>query len=503
MSKGDNVLTEDKAVELGRCYRSHTHFVHNHCHIYDSLSAGWVPFRLWPAQKALLEGIHEEQLVIILKARQLGISWLTLSYALWTLIFRPIASISFFSRRETEAIYMLSDERLRGMYNHLPAWMKTGMEARVNSGKEWILRNGSAIRAFPTSAGDSYVSTLAIIDEADLAPDLNTLMGAVKPTIDNGGKLILLSRADKSEPESEFKRIYRAAKQGENDWKPFFLPWSVHPGRDEDWYERQKRDSLSRTGFLDDLHEQYPATDVEALSEPTTDRRISPIWLLNCYEERRPLNLRKAPSAPSLDVFIQPEPGQRFVMGADPAEGNPTSDDSALTVLDVETGRQAAAFAGKYEPKVFAAYILEIGTYFNNASCLVERNNHGHSVIQWLEEHGRRIRLLLGHDAEMHKKDSKSRKRQKRLKAGWLSSTLGKTILYTTCADFIRENSEEGHKVIFDFATYTQLASIEANSLSAPTGKHDDKADSFALAVAGRDQVMRKGAMSVVIVDKV
>src|SRR5690606_35295524 len=133
--------------------------------------------------------IHENQLTIILKARQLGISWLTLGYGLWTLLFRPIASVSVFSRRETEAIYMISNERLRGMYQRLPEWMKSGHYPKIDSGKEWILSNGSAIRAFPASAGDSYVSTLAIIDEADLAPDLNYLMGAVKPTIDNGGKL--------------------------------------------------------------------------------------------------------------------------------------------------------------------------------------------------------------------------------------------------------------------------------------------------------------------------
>lgn len=499
----ENELTEERAEELGRCFNSYIYFIHNYCRIYDSVLADWIPFRLWDGQKEALNVIHENQLTIILKARQLGISWLTLGYGLWTLLFRPIASVSVFSRRETEAIYMISNERLRGMYQRLPEWMKSGHYPKIDSGKEWILSNGSAIRAFPTSAGDSYVSTLAIIDEADLAPDLNYLMGAVKPTIDNGGKLVLLSRSNKAEPNSEFKRIYRAAKAGENDWRPVFLPWSAHPSRTPEWYQRQKKEILSRTGSLDDLYEQYPETDAEALSSRTQDKRISPMWLVNCYEERKPIRAKGSPSIPGLEIYAAPVRGKRYVLGADPAEGNPNSDDSSLTVIGIDDGAEVASLAGKYEPSVFAFQIAQVSAYYNHAPAMVERNNHGHSVIQWLEEHGRRTRLLLGHDAETHKNDRKSRKKRKSLKAGWLSSKLGKTILYTSCAEFFREKSEEGKKVLFNFQTYTQLASIEAATLSAPKGDHDDRADSFALAVVGREQVRAKGYVGAVIIDSV
>ena len=44
-------------------------------------------------------------------------------------------------------------------------------------------------------------------------PDLNRLLRRVKPSIDAGGRIMLVSRSDKANPESEFKRIYRAAKE--------------------------------------------------------------------------------------------------------------------------------------------------------------------------------------------------------------------------------------------------------------------------------------------------
>ena len=68
-----------------------------------------------------------------------------------------------------------------------------------------------------------------MVDEADSpergADNLDGLLAAVKPTIDAGGRLILLSTADKSKPQSAFKRIYGAGKRGENGYRAMFLPW--------------------------------------------------------------------------------------------------------------------------------------------------------------------------------------------------------------------------------------------------------------------------------------
>src|SRR5690606_17239541 len=99
-----------------------------------------------------------------------------------------------------------------------------------------------------------------------------------------------------------------------------------------------------------------------------------------------------------------------------------------------------------------------------------ERNNHGHAVIQWVQEHARRVKVLNGHDD----------------KPGWMSSKLGKALLYTEAADHFRSNAKDGTKILHSFATYQQLASIEGATLRAPEGQHDDRADSYALAQAAR-----------------
>ena len=454
--------------ELRKCLDSVKHFVTNYVKILDPIIGEWIPFTLWAEQETSLDLIRNNSLVIILKARQLGLTWLVLAFYLWRMMFRPISTILLFSRRDTEAVHLL-DDRLKGIYKELPDFLKAGQSVVEDSAHEWMLSNGSVARAFPTSAGDSYAATTALVDEADLVVDLNRLMRAVKPTIDAGGQMILLSRSDKQKPASTFKAIYRGAKAGDNDWSHLFLPWYSRPGRDDEWYEAQKRDIYSRTQSLDDLHEQYPSTDTEALAPGSKDKRIPGEWLETCYEEWKPISdevvkKAKAPAIPGLEIFTLPVRGRTYVAGIDPAEGSPTSNASALTILDRYTQEEIAKLAGRIEIATFAAHADEIGKFYNGAGLMVERNNHGHAILLWLHDNSR-LKLLEGHDG----------------KIGWMSSTRGKTLLYSITAEAARDAATTIHS----FDTYLQLCSIEGSSLRAPEGERDDLADSYALALCG------------------
>lgn len=460
-------MTPEEQREWLACRRSALYFVHRYCYIEDATAGEWIPFELWREQAQTLRAISDNRLMVILKARQLGLTWLVLGYALWRILFHPAATVLLFSRRDDEAVHLL-DHRLKGMYKRLPPWMHV-REILTDNAHQWQLSNGSTAHAFPTTAGDSYTATLAIVDEADLVPDLGRLMRAVKPTIDGGGRMILLSRSDKSRPQSEFKNIYRGAKSGASPWTAVFLPWYVRPERSAAWYTEQKADIMARTGALDDLYEQYPATDTEALSPRVLDKRIPFHWIEQCYVPRDPLPDHawpaEMPSLPNLEIYAPRIAGRAYVIGVDPAEGNPTSDPSALEVLDAVTGEQMAALAGRIEPSTMAAYADQLGAYFNNAALMVERNNHGHAVILWLHDNSR-LRVLPGWDG----------------RPGWHSTSRGKTQLYSAAADAFRDRDVTLHS----FATYTQLMAIEGSTLRAPEGEHDDRADAFALAHVGR-----------------
>jgi hypothetical protein len=455
--------------EVTKCRKSFAYFCDTRCQILSDTGRGgeWIRFRLWPEQRRVAGLLQEHRLVVVLKSRQVGLTWLAVAFSLWLLLFHPIATVLLFSRRDDEATDLLA-VRLRGMHDRLPDWLKASGSLTAND-HVWQLVSGSRALAFPTTAGDSYTATLAVVDEADLVPDLDRLMRAVKPTTDGGGRMILLSRADKAQPMSPFKRIYSTARLGQNEWVPVFLPWNARPDRDAAWFEGQRRDSLARTGAVDDLHEQYPDTDAEALAPRSLDKRLPAEWLKRCYLPQEPLSgpfhhLHKPPAIPGLVVYALPAAGRRYVIGADPAEGNPTSDDSALAVLDVDSREEVACLAGRFEPATFAAYLDTVGRYYGRARVMLERNNHGHAVLLWLRDHSDLV-CLGGHDGRM----------------GWLSNTKGKPLLYDWAGEVLRD----GEAVIHGLETFSQLASVEGSTLRAPEGQPDDLAMAFVLAVMG------------------
>jgi hypothetical protein len=433
----------------------------SHVSIYDATLGDWIPFKLWPAQRDALATITAERQVVILKARQLGLSWLYLGYALWRMLFQPAATVLFFSKRDDEAVYLLGQERLRGMFARLPDALRYGLTATADGAHEWGLSNGSSARAFPTTGGRSYTASLAIVDEADYCDDLDALLNAVKPTVDAGGQLALLSTADKSKPLSPFKRIYSAAVAGSNGYRPVFLPWSARPTRTATWYAEQQADVLARTGALDDLQQEYPAADWEALAPRSQDKRIPAAWLASCADTFYP-PLAGVLDVPGVSIFEAVRDGQRYAIGADPAEGNPQSDESAASVVD-SAGRQVAVLAGKFDPAVFAGLLSRLAVYYNGAGILVERNNHGHAVLLWLREHSR-APILLGLDG----------------KPGWLTTGNSKPLAVDHATDVLRDGATR----IRDSETLTQLAQLEGATLAAPAGQHDDRALAHIAALA-------------------
>ncbi len=451
--------------EWVRCARSSEYFIHNYCTTYDATAKGWLWFKLWPAQAAVLKAFGQHQLVSILKARQLGLTWLAIAYALWMMLFRSEATVLLFSRRDDESIHLLQ-ERLTKMYKRLPTFLKS-KSIVVESAHKLQLSNGSTAMAFPTTGGDSYTASLVIVDEADLIKNFERLMGSVKPTIDAGGQMILITRPDKSKPASYFKRLFRAALKQANGWFPIFLPWQARPGRDEGWYERQRAESLENHGSLDYLHEQYASTVEEALAPASEGKRFKSAFIRKVYKPRPVMKItpRKFIDRPGFTFYQARMPGVEYFIGGDPAEGNPTSDDSAFTVLRLDNGEEVCSFADKLEPGEFAGLMNDVAEYYNMASILPERNNHGHAVILWLNQHGHTW-PMLGHDG----------------RHGFLSSQLGKSVMYAICADQIRN----GEVIIHNQLTYLQMCSIEGTTLRAPEGEHDDRSDSFALACCAR-----------------
>jgi hypothetical protein len=80
-------------------------------------------------------------------------------------------------------------------------------------------------------------------------------------------------------------------------------------------------------------------------------------------------------------VWKFPEKDRRYVIGVDTSEGNESSDDTPICVLDWETGEQVARYNGKLKPHVLGKKSVSVAKMYNGALLAVENNNTGHSVL--------------------------------------------------------------------------------------------------------------------------
>jgi len=121
--------------------------------------------------------------------------------------------------------------------------------------------NVSIMQAFAASpdAGRSFTSSLVIIDEWAFQQYADEIWSAAYPTINrpDGGQVIGISTGRIG---TLFERVWQDACAGRNGFRPLFLPWHAHPGRDSAWYEATKRD-LPQT-----YRAEYPSTPEEAFT---------------------------------------------------------------------------------------------------------------------------------------------------------------------------------------------------------------------------------------------
>jgi hypothetical protein len=82
----------------------------------------------WYWQRGVLDEWIEHPLNLVLKARQIGITWLAAGYALWKLLTKPGTSVLIVSINEDEAIKVVN--RLFDMFNSLPEHLRFDATSR-------------------------------------------------------------------------------------------------------------------------------------------------------------------------------------------------------------------------------------------------------------------------------------------------------------------------------------------------------------------------------------
>jgi len=391
---------------------------------------GLVPLKFNEAQLKIYEKIQSLRKdkkpvrIIILKARQLGVS--TEAEAL---IFHDTATNSYVNSlviahdresashlfRMSQLFYERMDREIRPMKRRsskiellfenpnektrdddpgLCSHMRIETAANLSAGRSLTIQN-------------LHISELALWDKAE-----ETMVGLMQSVPDIPDSMVIVESTAKG-ISNYFYNMWNEAVAGENDYIPIFLPWyemkeyRAKPPLDFEFYDYDHevfgnevkikelynldleqlywRRLTIKNKCKNDLNyfkQEYPSSAEEAFlvtGRPVFNREKIALDMLLCKAPLRgdlDENLKfEVKSLGKLSIWKQPEKGNRYSIGADPAEGLATGDPQCAEIYDKKNYEQVAKWHGKVSPDVFAYILKDIAKYYNDGLIVPESNN--------------------------------------------------------------------------------------------------------------------------------
>jgi hypothetical protein len=357
----------------------------------------------WYWQRAILDWWLNTQRSIALKARQLGITWLACAYVLWVALYKPGSLCLVYRQKEEEAHENIG--RCWSLLLSLPKHLWNGAEV-LTPAKGAFAKGEIALR-FPdgsrsrivamtsaSASGHGKTAAVVLLDEFSRIERASEIMKAVQPAAGAKGKIIVISTANgRSNPDTgegnQFHWLWEHAD--ESGFSKRFLAWSLHPDRDQRWYDH---DPEVRGLKSHERAEQYPANEHEAFT--LTNRVFFDPEDLEHYRAlvRKPArHIEFAMGAAGRDakikqdkrspiaIFSEPKPNVKYAIGADVATGRGV-DYSAAYVVDLSTMELAAEFHARIDADLFATQLHFLGRFYNSATIAVETaGGFGEAVI--------------------------------------------------------------------------------------------------------------------------
>jgi hypothetical protein len=362
--------------------------------------------------------------IIVLKARQLGISTVTEGILFWwTFIHKGVNGLILAYRSDTaEDIFNMT----KTYWDTWPFKDHYTQKYATRKQLQWV-ETGSALRVATAGSRGGRGSTFHAIHATECAfyQDPRGLMGGLEQTLPHEHGTIEVLESTANGVGNWWHERWQAAEAGDNDYVPLFFPWFKH-------YEYRRKTTLCIPQELtaDERHiislgadyeniewyrwalgnradgdeamllQEYPSTPEDAFI--ATGRPVfSPQFLKECYEPAKGYRgtlIRndngkvkwQADEAGGLTIFRAPARDgreDRYMVSGDPSmtvDGDP----ACVQVFSRETMEQVAVWHGRIDPSSFAEVMMRIGEYYNNAMLCPEVEGGGYGTIALILDRG-------------------------------------------------------------------------------------------------------------------
>jgi hypothetical protein len=462
----------------------------------------------------------EGQRRILLKARQFGFSTLIEALLFINTVNTPNTNTVVIAMRgdNTDNLFQM----VQCFYDNLPEekkpakkyanrkeflWDAIGSRFYVGTAENADFGRGSTIH-------NVHMSEVAFWRKADL------LIAGLLQAVPASGNIFLETTANGL--GNWYYEEWQAAQRGASVFTPHFYGWHLHPDYraasvPADFVRTEEEIALAEAFGLDDAQllwrrgkmkelrgkfaQEYPASAEEAFltsGNPYFDRDF--LYALNTrlqsaeYDPlagvRIPLQfsrLRAAYQAGKLEVWQPPAPGHGYVIAADTAEGlddKGVHDFDSADVADGRTWAQVAHLHGLWDTNEYGLLLAELGRWYNTALVGVERNNHGHAVLNSLLHNAEYPPMTAGAEGGVYfheEWDEKGGVMQR--KPGWITTTKTKYFALDTLATAVieRDLHLKSRKTVGEMLTFVKLPGGRAGG----EGKsHDDAVSSASILAA-------------------
>jgi len=443
---------------------------------------GVIPFIMWPHTLEIAQNLMTQYLISILKSRQIGASWEVSAWCEWNGQAFKADKTLLFSKGELEATELLN--KCYAIHANQPPSFQVALDSR-SSTKMSFKVTGSVIQALPSTenAGMSFQASRIVADEHIEHEYAAKNYMAAKPTIDSGGgQFISIFTSNEDKLDSLAVELFLGGREGKNGFKSLFFPYTVRPGRDDNWYEKTKQSipESELQGITPDMYmaRNYPKSIEEALSPSKTIA----VFDKNVLDSMMGQTENPKDGFPDIDSHIvhiyRPYTiGEYYVAASDTSHGV-GKDYNTTLILNVKTGAVVAdIYDNKLSPEELAYHSVKLLKLYNSPIWFIEDNDWGRVTITTAQNLG-------------YKNFGRYGGKDKNDKIGWHTDERTRTDIWGSLIPAVNNRqiviyNKEGLKSLYDIIRQAD----ENGRIEAMSNRHDDYAMTLGIAWCNKDKV--------------
>lgn len=498
-----------------------------------------VPFVPNIAQRALIDRVLKLLLdgvpirIIVLKARQMGLSTAIEAIIYWWTSTHPEVTASIIAHQEDASRNLYN--MFKRYYDNSNILFKPSRKydtrsdirfAREDEDGNQIGLNSVIKTATAKNTGTGRSDTINLVHGSEVAfwDNGEELVASLMQTVPMKPNTMIFLESTANGRGNYFAKMWDGAVKGDNDYEPFFFPWWIQDEYEIDGdeiteftideqdiidymregiqvgneiyvvpedriqakirFRRHKEREFMATP--EKLLQEYPSTpheafiasgqnvfNTKALTHMERNTKEGTFYDIFDNANRDPYIVENRHA--KLQIWEKPEPNEEYVIGGDVAEGIEGGDYCVADVIRVKDMRTVAKYRGRIDPDQFAHIMDKLGRFYNWALLGPEVNNHGLAVVQ-------RLRDLFY--TNLYKRESGLDEvfETPTAKFGWKTTAITKPLAIDYLAEAIRDGIVKDPDIVFVKEAFSYVRD-ERGRTNAEVGEHDDTIMAKAIAL--------------------